>query len=126
MENNRNIEEMIADARAEEEVAREQQEKAADKRFREQLREQLKDVLNTKAESEKVTISLDEFLTLSLKAKDLDRLLNAIVSEAKLSYNKKYLTTDGETVVNTFKVLYPEAYDHLLEVELMQDKDGDE
>ena len=50
---------------------------------------------------------------------DLDRILNAIVDNLTLSYNKEYLRLEDESkVVDAFRVLYPEAYDALLAAEL--------
>lgn len=120
------IEEMIADAKAEEEVAREQAKAAADRQFKEDLREQLKEnlletVKNKKA-SNKVTIDLDEYVMLDNKSKDLDRLLTAIISDLGLNYNRERLRVkDGDNIVDALRVLYPEAYDHLLAIELEQE-----
>ena len=111
------IEEIIADARAEEEVAREQA-AAKEKSFRDELREKLKETFRPR-EEESVKIDLREYVTLVNKAMDLDRVLNAIVDNLKLSYNNEYLRLDDETkVVDAFRVLYPEAYDALYAAEL--------
>ena len=108
------IEEIIADARAEEEVAREM----AKSNFRDELRGKLKEAF-TPREEESVRIELREYVTLVNKAMDLDRILNAIVDNLTLSYNKEYLRLDDESmVVDAFRVLYPEAYDALLAAEL--------
>ena len=119
------IEEMIADAKAEEEVAREQEKAAKEQAFKNELREQLKDKLvdavKAKRESEKVTIDLYEYVILKQKEADLDRILNAIVDGLGLSYNNEYLylKNDGR-VSDTFRVLYPDVYDTLLAAELAQ------
>ena len=111
------IEELIADARAEEEVAAEQ-ERAAREDFRDTLREQLKEALIPKSDN-KVTISLSEYVILKQKEADLDRILNAIVDGLGLSYSKEYLSLkESENVVDAFRVLYPDVYDHLLAAEL--------
>ena len=109
------IEEIIADARAEEEVAREM----AKSNFRDELRGKLKEAF-TPREEESVRIDLREYVTLVNKAMDLDRVLNAIVDNLELSYNNEYLKLDnyGEKVVDAFRVLYPEAYDALYAAEL--------
>ena len=114
MENKKvDIEEIIADARAEEEVAREM----AKSNFRDELRGKLKEAF-TPREEENVRIALSEYVTLVKKAMDLDRVLNAIVDNVTLSYNKEYLRLDDESkVVDAFRVLYPEAYDALLAAE---------
>ena len=116
------IEEMIADARAEEEVAAEQERAAREEKaredFRDTLREQLKEALIPKSDN-KVTISLSEYVILKQKEADLDRILNAIVDVLGLSYNKEYLSLkESENVVDAFRVLYPDVYDALLAAEL--------
>lgn len=119
------IEEMIADAKAEEEVAREQEKAGKEQAFKNELREQLKDKLvdavKANRESEKVTIDLYEYVILKQKEADLDRILNAIVDGLGLSYNNEYLylKNDGR-VSDTFRVLYPDVYDTLLAAELAQ------
>ena len=122
MENKKvDIEEIIADARAEEEVAREM----AKGNFRDELRGKLKEAF-TPREEESVRIDLREYVTLVNKAMDLDRVLNAIVDNLKLSYNNEYLRLDDETkVVDAFRVLYPEAYDALYAAELDRLKEYD-
>jgi hypothetical protein len=118
MENKKvDIEEIIADARAEEEVAREQA-AAKEKSFRDELRERLKETFRPR-EEEKVTIPLSEYVILKQKEADLDRVLNAIVDNLKLGYNNEYLRLDNEEkVVDVVRVLYPEAYGTLLAAEL--------
>lgn len=116
------IEEIIADAKAEEEVAAEQERAAKEEKaredFRDTLREQLKEALIPKSDN-KVTISLSEYVILKQKEADLDRILNAIVDGLDLGYNKEYLTlSDKDKVVDAFRVLYPDVYDHLLAAEL--------
>lgn len=121
-ENVTDIEEMIADAKAEEEVAMEQERAAKEEKaredFRDTLREQLKEALIPKSDN-KVTISLSEYVILKQKEADLDRILNAIVDGLGLSYSKDYLSLkESEKVVDAFRVLYPDVYDHLLAAEL--------
>ena len=97
------IEEVIADAKAEEEVQRDN------------FREGLKDTLNAKKEDTKVSVDLTEYVLLKQKEKDLDRLVNIIIDDAELNYTNDGLRLkDYEELFNAFKVLYPEAYDHLL------------
>lgn len=122
-ENVTDIEELIADAKAEEEVAREQEKAAKEQAFKDELREQLKEKLFTKRESAKVTIDLDEYVELKLKAADFDRILKAIVSSIELSYSKEYLRIkNDDNVIDTIKVLYPEAYDAIFEDLLAEDE----
>ena len=116
------IEEMIADARAEEEVAAEQERAAREEKaredFRDTLREQLKEAFSNKDDS-KVKVSLKEYVILKQKEADLDRILNAIADGLGLGYSKEYLTLrDTDKVVDAFRVLYPDVYDHLLAAEL--------
>lgn len=119
------IEEIIADARAEEEVAREQA-AAKEKSFKDELREKLRETFRPR-EEERVTITLSEYVILTNKAMDLDRVLNAIVDNLKLSYNKEFLTLhNDDKVVDAFRVLYPEAYGALLAAELERVGNEDE
>lgn len=127
MENKKvDIEEIIADARAEEEVAREMAGKAKDT-FRDELREKLKEAFKPR-EEEKVTITLDEYVVLVNKSMDLDRVLNAIVGCLRVSsYNKDRLVLhDEHKVVDAFRVLYPEAYNEIYSKMLVDHKDKDE
>lgn len=124
------IEEMIADAKAEEEVAREQEraaraakeEKAREDfrdTLREQLKEQLKDALKVRNDESKVTLPLSEYVILKQKEADLDRILNALVDEIELNYSKDALRIrGGERAIEAFRVLYPETYDALLAAEI--------
>lgn len=121
-ENVTDIEEMIVDAKAEEEVAREQERAAREEKaredFRDTLRERLKEALIPKDES-KVTISLSEYVILKQKEADLDRILNALVDDLELNYCKDALRIGGgERAIEAFRVLYPDVYDHLLAAEL--------
>lgn len=115
------IEEMIADAKAEEEVAREQERVAKEEKaredFRDTLREQLKEAFSNKDDS-KVKVSLKEYVILKQKEADLDRILNAIVDGLGLNYSKDGLRlNESENVVDAIRVLYPDVYDHLLAAE---------
>lgn len=124
-ENITDIEEMIVDAKAEEEVAREQEraakaakEEKAREDFRDTLREQLKEALIPKSDN-KVTISLSEYVILKQKEADLDRILNALVDDLELNYCKDALRIGGgERAIEAIRVLYPEAYDTLLAAEI--------
>lgn len=119
-EKNVDIEEIIADARAEEEVAREM----AAKDFRTELKEKLKEAFKPKDE-EKVTITLDEYVVLVNKSMDLDRVLNTIVGCLRVSsYNKERLILhDEHKVVDAFSVLYPEVYNEIYSKMLADYKD---
>lgn len=117
-----NIEEIIADAKAEEEVAREQakatKEEKASEDFKELLREQLKDVLKPKKDDTKITLSLQEYVILRQKEQDLERILSAIVDNLELGYSRDLTIKSDRRVIGTFRALYPEAYDTLLAAEL--------
>ena len=122
MNKNIDIEEMIADARAEEEVAAEQERAAKEEKaredFRDTLRERLKEVLIPKDDN-KVTISLSEYVMLKLKEADLDRILTALADDLELNYCKDALRLGGgERAIGAIRVLYPETYDGLLAAEL--------
>ena len=119
-ENITDIEELIADAKAEEEVAAEQAKAAREKAredFRETLRENLKEAF-TPSYEDKVSVKLAEYTLLKQKELDLDRLLNAIADSFRLSYNKEYLMLNDDRVVETFRALYPDMYDSFLAAEL--------
>ena len=115
------IDEMIADAKAEEKVKAEQ-EKDTNNDFRDTLRNRLKEALTPK-DDEKVTIRLDEYTVLTHKAMDLDRLLKAIVDCMELNYNKTGLRVYYDNrIIETFRALYPEVYESIYELELEKDK----
>ena len=114
-----NLDEAIADARAEEEVAKANNIKDD---FSKQLREGLKDALKVKND-EKVSISLKEYVQLKQKETDLERILSAIVNNLELNYSGEHLRLgSGEDMANVFKVLYPEAYDTALALELKRNE----
>ena len=118
------IDEAIADAIAEEEVTREQEkaikEEKASADFRNLLREQLKDALTLRNDDAKVTISLKDYVILKQKEVDLDRILNTMVDSVYLNYSKDELRLNGDRVIETMRVLYPEVYDTLLATEIAE------
>lgn len=127
------IDEAIADAIAEEEVKKEQIKAEAEKKaaanttdFREELKRLLKQNFSDKNKENKVTLDLDEYIILKFKERDLEKIVNAIVAELKLGYDKEYLRKDSDEIVNAFKVIYPEAYEAILEdlIEEDQSKEG--
>ena len=130
MNKNVDIEEMIADAKAEEEVAREQAKAAKEEKaredFRNTLRKGLNEALSSKVDS-KVTISLKEYVILKQKEQDLERIMSAIVDDLGLNYNNEYLRLkdSGNNTIAAFRVLYPTAYDTVFEAELERaEKEG--
>lgn len=102
------IEELIADAKVEEEIRKKQKEEP----FKIELKE------------EKISIPVSEYLELKMKERDLNILVGAITETLSLGYDKKSLKVyDGskELIINTFKTLYRYIYDTRLE-ELQQEE----
>ena len=118
-----NIEEMIADAKAEEEV-KAAQEKSENNDFREALKERVKATF-TNRESATATIPLHEYTTLTSRSLDLDRILSAIISGLKMGYSGGYLRLDDDLVLNTFRALYPDIYAGLFEKIQAETKEGE-
>lgn len=102
-----NIDEVIADARAEEEAN-----KAALKDFRETLRDKLKDTFTVEAvEIQKVTIDLEEYVQLRLLAENLNKLTCIIEDSLELNYNStKLRLKDDQSITTLYKLLYPVSY----------------
>lgn len=122
-----NIDEVIADARAEEEVAKEQAIENSDNKFREELKTCLIDAFKDNAKFSKdnsVTLSLNEYLILRFKERDLETITSAIISNLALGYDGKSLRLNNKSdVVDVMKVLYPDMYDAILED--LQQKEGE-
>ena len=117
MENkNVDIEELIADAKAEEEVRKEQP--CKDFSFREELESHLKEAFSDiKARREnKVTIDLNEYLILKFKERDLERIVATILDKLTLNYTKDGLkiSDQWDDISNIIKALYPEVYENIL------------
>ncbi len=110
------IEEVIADAKAEEEAKKE-----AD--FKAKLKEGLQDAF--KQEEPKVSITVQEYVLLKQKELDLERLVNIIIDDVELNYNNELRLKSYDNIIDAFKVLYPEAYAHLVAVELERVKEGE-
>ena len=117
MENkNVDIEELIADAKADEEVRKEQP--CKDFSFRDELESHLKEAfsdIKTRRES-KVTIDLNEYLILKFKERDLERILATILDKLTLNYTKDSLkiSDQWDDISNIIKALYPEVYENIL------------
>ena len=90
-----NIEELIADARAEEQLAREP-------------RIQALPVMEPQ-----VTITLREYTELINKAQDHERIIAAIMADVKYSEVMEGLTLTSDRVLTTFRVLYPNLYEEM-------------
>ena len=109
------IDEIIADAIAEEQVAKEQAE--AKGKEGQNYRELFRPIVKRE-----VTIPLGEYVELKNKERDLDLILKAIIEGMGLSYNDEYiyLKNEGE-VTNVFRILYPEVYEKLFK-QALEDK----
>ena len=96
------IEEMIADAKAEEET----------KNTVEKIK---KYIAPEKVRDSKVTIDLDEYIELKLKEQNHIRLADVIASTLELDYYGSELRiTNEREILNAFKLLYPNTYYDLL------------
>lgn len=117
MENkNVDIEELIADAKAEEEVRKEQP--CKDFSFREELESHLKEAFSDiKARREnKVTIDLNEYLILKFKERDLERIVATILDKLTLNHKKNglWMYDHEDDISDIIKALYPEVYQNIL------------
>lgn len=110
MEKITNIEELIADAKAEEEAK-----KAVQDDLTNALMKSFTANLNKGAEEKNnggsVTISLSEYVELKQIESDFNRLFDAIVRSFELNYNHEDIRVDGDIVKDIFKALYPEEYE---------------
>lgn len=113
------IEEMIADARAEEQVAKEQAIENSENIFREELKAHLIDAFKDNIKSNKensVTLSLNEYLILKFKERDLENIIRAIIPNLTLGYDGESLRLNNKSdIVDVIKVIYPDMYDAILE-----------
>lgn len=115
MEENKTIDEVIADAMAEEEVAKD---------FRNSLKNEVAQAFGAQKTEQTVTISLEEYLYFNAKNMDFDRVMSAILKDAALSYDKERLiVSDRENIFNTIKVLFPDIYDNLFKRLLKEDEE---
>lgn len=123
----KDIDEMIADARAEEEVAKEQAIENSENKFREDLKAHLIDAFkdNIKLNKENsVTLSLNEYLILKFKERDLENIISAIIPNLSLGYDGESLRLNNKSdVVDVIKVIYPDMYEAILED--LQQKEGE-
>lgn len=116
------IEEIIADAKAEEEVRAEfknSKNNVADN-FKSELKAALKNALAdvTEIDEQIVRITLGEYMSLVYMARDLDLLKTAIARSLGLSYNEEYLSIKhDDEILDTYKTLYREEYDAMLSIE---------
>lgn len=123
----KDIDEMIADARAEEEVAKEQAIESSENKFREDLKAHLIDAFkdNIKLNKENsVSLSLNEYLILKFKERDLENIIRAIIPNLTLGYDGESLRLNNKSdVVDVIKVIYPDMYEAILED--LQQKEGE-
>jgi hypothetical protein len=113
-----NIDEVIADAIAEEEVAKEQAIKNSENKFREDLKAHLIDSFkdNKLNKENSVTLSLNEYLILKFKERDLENIIRAIIPNLTLGYDGESLRLNNKSdVVDVIKVIYPDMYKVILE-----------
>ena len=97
-----NIEEIIADAREEERLAREQKDKVN------------KALELPKIDDRRVNIPLSEYVYLRQADRDLDRLQNAIANNLVINYTGKDLTTSSDDeLVRVYRYLYPYEYEQI-------------
>lgn len=111
---NVNIEELIADARAEEEVSRKQAET-----FKEEIARKLKEKRPEKKAESMVAIPLREYVELTQKSLDFDRILDALANSFEYSdiYKELLLKDRKSDIANAYKVLFPGEYNAIYEEE---------
>lgn len=104
-----NIDEVIADAKAEEEVNK--------------VLTEEKEVMET-WQNEKVSTPISSLLVLSQANKDFERLLDVIIASLELNYNGKGLAIrDASAIVEAMVVLYPHLCQDILD-DLQEREEG--
>ncbi len=129
----KSIDEIIADAQAEEEVEREQEKARAKKKiaddFKAELKKSVKAMLDEIYEEKEqlVKVPLSEYISLVFMARDLDLFKRAISNNFELSYNGKDLVIrDSTEIEETFKSLYPEEYSDVAALKIIKADDASE
>lgn len=89
------IDEMIADALAEETAQKNADNKRGFKPFNDEPM---------------VTVPLKEYLSIYARALDYSRLVEAVVADSKLNWNRDALILDGKTTLEAVRVLIPDIY----------------
>ena len=102
------INEMIADAKAEEQAKQEMK----NEKFRKDLKHKLAEMVG---KAPKVEVDLEEYTLLKINEMDLIRLMEAITADLTLSYSKEDLRLYGDNTVNAFRVLFSDTYEEILE-----------
>lgn len=110
MEKITNIEELIADAKAEEETKKAVQDDLTEA-FMRKFAADLNKGAEEKTKGGAVTIPLAEYVELKQMESDFDRLFSAIERSLELNYNHEDIRVDGDIIKDTFKALYPEEYE---------------
>lgn len=116
------INEMIADAKAEEQAKREQEMARHNEKFRKDLKNKLAEVVG---KAPKVEVDLDEYSLLKIKEMDLNRLIDAITDDLELNYSKDDLKLGRERTLNTFRALYSDTYEVILEALKTDSNEGE-
>lgn len=93
------IDEMIADALAEEDAQKSADNKRGFKPFNDEPM---------------VTVPLKEYLSIYTRALDYARIVEAVVADAELSWRKDELTLNGGKTLEAFRVLIPDLYAEVL------------
>lgn len=107
----KDINEMITDAKAEEQAEQEQKRDT----FREDLTSKLKSLFGeSEKKTEAVTIDVEEYAMLKVQELDFKRVLGAIVDDMYLGYDNKSLRLDGENTINAIKILFNDLYEDIL------------
>ena len=113
MEKITNIEELIADAKAEEETKKSVQDDLTDA-FMRKFAADLNKGAEEKTKGGAVTIPLAEYVQLKQMELDYDRLFSAIMESFGLSYRHDHLIiSQDDIILQTFKVLHAEEFKEL-------------
>lgn len=114
MGNITNIDEIIADARAEEEAKK----ATAKEELTNALTRSFTDAFNSKMDAKKreVVVDLDEYVQLKHLEYDYARIIDAISRSFGLNYRHEELRiNDEESILIAFKALYPAEFEKLEE-----------
>lgn len=103
------IEELIANAKAEEEVNKTAQDDLTEA-FMRKFAADLNKGAEEKTKGGAVTIPLAEYVELKQLESDFTRLYEAIERSFELNYNHEDMRADGEIIKDVFKALYPVEY----------------
>ena len=114
MEKITNIEELIADAKAEEEVRREQAQDDLTNALMKSFTANLNKGAEEKTKGGAVTIPLAEYVELKQMELDYDRIFYAIMESFGLSYRHDHLIiSQDDIILQTFKVVHTKEFKEL-------------